>query len=346
MSSSSYWSRRAALLMYDRIESAEEISAEIAEIYRHAYNQIAHDLSGIFGKYEKAYGLSDREAMRLLNTLADPGDLKALKQALKKAGTEEALQIKAMLDAPEYRRKIARLQALQDKINDISRSIYQQDLTAQRRWYTGLCSDTYYQTIYNVQREVGFQFSFSHIDDKLIRKIMSSRWDGSGYSERLWSNVDGVAREVRKQLTWGYITGKSEQRMAAEIANKYAVGAFESRRLVRTEAAYLSGEIQAQAYKECGADRYQYVATLDSRTDEECGALDRKIFNVKDRKPGINYPPMHPFCRCTTKIYIDQDTRADMKRRARDPKTGKNKVIPASVSYTEWAKQNGITPRK
>jgi hypothetical protein len=81
---------------------------------------------------------------------------------------------------------------------------------------------------------------------------------------------------------------------------------------------------------------------LDSKTDEECGHLDRKIFDVKDKTPGLNCPPMHPFCRCSTKIYIDQDTRDDMKRRARNPKTGKNEIVPANMSYDEWAEANGL----
>lgn len=340
--SAAYWRKRNALLMYDRMEGAEEISTEIAEIYRTAYNQLANDMADIFSKYEQSYGLNDKEAMRLLNTMTNPADIEELKRRLATVGTDEAKQIKAMLDAPGFQRKLARFQAIQDEVNDISTNIYKQDLSKQRRWYTGLCRDTYNQTMYDIQREVGYGFSFSHIDDKLIRRVMASRWDGAGYSARLWSNVDGLAKEVQKQLTWGLITGKTERRMAAEIANKYAVGAFESRRLIRTESCYLSNEIQFKAYEEAGADRYMYIATLDSKTDEECGALDRRIFYVKDKQPGLNCPPMHPFCRCTTKIYIDQDTRADMKRRAKDPETGKYKLVPASMSYTEWKAQNNI----
>lgn len=341
-----YWRNRAAHLMYDRMEQAEVVSSEISELYRTAYNQVAHDMSGIFVTYEKAYGLSDKEAMNLLNTLTDPSDIKALKKALQKAATPEAIELLKRLDSPAYMARIARLQELQKRIEVINHDLYRNDLKAQRRWYTSIGSDSYYHGIYDVQKQVGFQFSFAHVDDKLIRDVMNSSWLGANFSERLWSNVDGVTREVRKQLTWGLITGKSERRMADEIANKYAVGSFESRRLVRTESCHLSNEMQFKAYEECGADRYQYVATLDSRTDEECGALDRQVFYVKDKRVGVNCPPMHPFCRCTTKIYIDKKERNDLKRRARNPKTGKNEIISADVSYNEWAKMNGIKPKK
>lgn len=346
MGAGDYWRHQAAIATYAQTRDAEAVSAEIAELYRTAYNQIAYNMRGIFGAFTGKHRLTDKEAMRILNQLDDPTDLKAMRRILQQQGTNAAAEAAAMLDAPEYKRKLARLQSLMEQTKDISRRLYRQDMAKQRAWYTGLCSDAYYHAIYATQREVGFQFSFNHIDDKLIRSIMETPWDGAGFSTRLWNNVSGVAREVQKQIAWGYITGKTEQRMAKELANKYAAGAFESRRLIRTQSSYVSNEAQMRAYEECSAEQYQYVATLDTHTDGGCGALDRLIFLVSARRPGLNCPPMHPFCRCTTKIYIDQSTRAELKRRARDPVTGRNKLVPASVSYTEWAKQNGITPRK
>lgn len=343
MKSEQYWAKRSALLMYDRMEGAGRVSAEVAELYRTACNQVTHSMKHIFSVYETKYGLDDKTAMRLLNSMIDPTDFEELKRQLIVAGTDEAKALLAELNSPAFAARIKRFQVLQEQIDTINQALYKNDMRLQKGWYTRLGYDTYYTSIYDVQRQVGFQFSFKHIDNELINAVMNSAWsNGSSFSDTLWKNVDGVSNEVRKQLTWGLITGKTEKQMAKEIANKYAVGSFASRRLVRTESCYLSNEIQFRAYEECGADRYQYVATLDSKTDEECGLLDRKIFNIKEKKPGVNCPPMHPFCRCTTKIYIDQNTRTDMKRRARDPKTGKNVIVSANLSYEQWAKQNGI----
>lgn len=344
--SAAYWRKRSALLMYDRMEGAELVSADIASLYQHAYNEVASRMGKIFSTYEKAFGLTDKEAMKLLNALSDPGDMKALKKALTKLNNPAAQEVLAQLNAPAYAARINRLQELMTQVESINRQLYSQDLAKQTRWYTGLASDSYYRSVYDIQQEVGFQFSFKHIDKDLIDKVMHSAWSGETFSETLWHNVNGVTREVRKQLSWGLITGKTERQISKEIANKYAVGAFESRRLVRTESCYLSNEMQFESYEACGADRYQYVATLDSKTDEECGELDRKIFYVKDKQPGVNCPPMHPFCRCTTKIYIDQNTRSDMKRRARNPVTGRNEIVSANISYKQWAEQNGLTKSK
>ena len=42
---------------------------------------------------------------------------------------------------------------------------------------------------------------------------------------------------------------------------------------------------------------YEYHAKLDSKTTKTCRGLNGKVFKVKDMQPGVNAPPMHPFCR-------------------------------------------------
>lgn len=33
--------------------------------------------------------------------------------------------------------------------------------------------------------------------------------------------------------------------------------------------------------------------------------MARNEYNIKDRKPGVNFPPFHPWCRCTFEIVVD-----------------------------------------
>ena len=105
-----------------------------------------------------------------------------------------------------------------------------------------------------------------------------------------------------------------------------------------------------ESYKECGIDKYQYLATLDLRTSEICRELDGKVFLVKDQQPGKNCPPMHPWCRSTTIAIIGEKMLEGMKRRARDPVTGKTYLVPASMNYREWyakyVKSDGKTVAK
>ncbi|AIL57788.1 phage head morphogenesis protein [Staphylococcus aureus M90388] len=57
--------------------------------------------------------------------------------------------------------------------------------------------------------------------------------------------------------------------------------------------------------KELGEDgEYKYVAKIDSKTSKLCHSLNGKIFKVKDMIPGVNAPPMHPWCRSTTVPHV------------------------------------------
>lgn len=79
-----------------------------------------------------------------------------------------------------------------------------------------------------------------------------------------------------------------------------------------------------------GIEQYKYLATLDERTCETCSPLDGKIFYIKDAVEGVNYPSMHPHCRCTTTF-----PRNYAARWARDPHSGKGYKIP-DMTYSEW----------
>lgn len=132
--SATYWRKRSALLMYDRMEGAEMVSADIASLYQHAYNEVASRMSHIFATYEKAFGLTDKEAMRLLNTLSDPGDFNALKTALTKLNNPAAQEVLAQLNAPAFAARINRLQELMTQVETINRQLFSQDLAKQKRW--------------------------------------------------------------------------------------------------------------------------------------------------------------------------------------------------------------------
>lgn len=63
-------------------------------------------------------------------------------------------------------------------------------------------------------------------------------------------------------------------------------------------------ESAMQSFKD-DFEQYEFSTVGDERTCPICGALEGKVFNIKDRQPGVNFPPMHPWCRCTFKIYVE-----------------------------------------
>lgn len=336
-----YWENRQAQLMYEQMEKAEKTAKEIADLYAKASRELNDRIETIFEKYRDKWSLSNEDAKALLNTVKDKEGIQALQQALMdlpdNKGRQELLQ---QLESPAYRARIERLQSLQTEIDNMMQNIYKQEQVVSTAHYIDTAAGAYYNQIYAVQRQVGFQFSFSSIDPKALNKVLESNWNGENYSKRIWDNTSQLAGDLKEQLMIDMLTGKRLDDVAADIQQKYEVGAFKARRLIRTESCFLNSQMQMEAYKECDAEYYEYVATLDSKTDEECGALDGQRFKVSEGVPGINMPPMHPFCRCTTIISLDGPTESSLQRRAKNPERSKKELVPADTTYAEWYKQN------
>lgn len=335
-----YWENRQAHEMYGAMQDAEAAAQEIADIYAKASRELNYKIQKIFDRYTDKFDLSEEEAEKLLNTILSSSDIQDLKAKLQGTKGAAAQEILKELESPAYRARIERLQNLQQEIDTMMREVYQQEKRVHTKHYVDQYHNAYYQEIYDLQKRTGFQFSFSAVDPNQLNRILNMNWSGSNYSERIWGNTQGVARELKEQLILAYLTGKPESEIAMELAKKYSTGASNARRLIRTEAAYVSGQGQAAADEECGIDQYRILATLDLRTSEKCRSMDGKVFAYKDMQVGVNYPPFHPWCRTTVLSELDDMNLEDLKRRARDPVTGEVKTFPGDITYPQWYKQN------
>lgn len=340
MSKLSYWERRQVENMYHYMEKAEDAADQISKLYLKASRWMSLEADEIFERYMTKHNLSEAEARKLLNTLQDKTSIDEMIQKLKLGdynGKKEELIAK--LESPAYHSRIERLKQLQNQLDYVMRDIYNQEKTISTSHYVDLANEAYYRTIYDMQQRAQAAFSFNYIDQKVIDSVINSKWSGKNYSNRIWSNTKALAQDIKEELLINLVTGRTEREVANILANKFAQGASNARRLVRTESAYLSTELNFKAYKDMGVNEYQFLATLDLRTSEICRKMDLMFFKVKDRKVGLNCPPMHPWCRSTTVPVVDRKYLEGKRRAARDPKTGKIIYVPRDMAYDEWYKK-------
>lgn len=337
---SNYWERRQAQMMYEYMESAEKKADEIAKLYQKASWYLSAQADAVFDKYMDKHGLSENEARRLLNQVYDKTSLDEMLAKLDNGDKDESRkELKKKLEAPAYQARLDRFRKLQDQLDMVMMQIYKQEKQMSTDFYTELASESYYKSMYTLQQQADAAFSFSYVDAKTIDQVINSRWSGENYSSRIWKNTKGLAEDLKEQLLLGLVTGKTHREMAREIQLKYAAGASQARRLVRTESNFVATELNFKAYEEAGIKKYRYLATLDLKTSKICRELDGKIFPVEERKSGENCPPMHPWCRSTTVAVIREEWIKDSQRAAIDPVTHKRIMVPASMTYAEWYKK-------
>lgn len=236
--------------------------------------------------------------------------------------------------AYEYRMK--RLNALLINTEQKFKELYGINLGDTTAFLKSIIPEAYYHTIFDIAQGTGVQPEFSAVPTRLINKIINEDWSGENYSKRIWDNTEELAKEVRQVLTEAAVNGESIYKTSKRLSEKFDQSAYNSRRLIRTETTYATNQAELLSYEELDIDKYEFVATLDTRTSSICQKMDGKVFKTEDAKAGINLPAMHPNCRSTTIPYFAEGR--PKFRTARD-KDGKRITVPADMKYDEWYKK-------
>ena len=107
------------------------------------------------------------------------------------------------------------------------------------------------------------------------------------------------------------INGENSRIVSQKLAQRMGVDFSHAQRLIRTEQSRVLNQAHADRMQKEGIKKYRFVAIHDDRTCGRCLKKDGKSFAFKDRKVGLNFPPLHPHCRCT--IIADMDPDDDGK---------------------------------
>lgn len=332
---SNYWDLRDAQNMWKYMQSAEKTAELIGKSYRNSSNYVASEIEKIFTKFQTKNGLTREEAYIVINQLQGKFTFDSLKRVILGTSLDKAKMKLAELEAPAYQARMKRLDELQKNIDRMAKRNYNLEKSVSTKHYKNLARTSYFKEMFGIQQKTGVGFAVS-LDEKTIDKVLNSKWSGANYSSRIWSNTEALAKDVHETILEGLMTGESSHKMAQKIHEKYGNSEFDARRLIRTESAYISNEMKYQSMIDVGVKKYRFNSTLDKRTSKICRELDGKVFNIKDKKAGKNYPPMHPFCRSIATAVFDDIDESQQERIARDPNTGKINYVPRNMTYQEW----------
>ena len=337
MNNKDYWAQRKANLIYEQMDKAERQADKFDKVYEEAKAYIDKEINKIFDKFQRDYGLSENVARQVLKTMKDKKDLDNLRRMLEARPNDPNIQrLLADLDSPAYTYRMKRLERLSADLDLMRESIYHSEKKGSDSFYSDLIKDSYYKATFDLQQQTGLAYSFSDLPETEIKRLQGLKWTGEAYSDRIWSNTGALASSVKDELLVSLMTGRSVRDTSQAIAERFEVGKGKARRLVRTESAFFHNQMELLSYEDAEITKYKFVAVLDKRTSHICQQHDNKVYNTDEAVPGVNYPPLHPWCRSTTIAHDDDIDYSKLERRARNPETGKVEYVPADMSYKEW----------
>lgn len=347
MNNKDYWTQRKANLIYEQMGKAEKQADKFDRVYEEAKAYLDKEINKIFDKFQRDYGLSENVARQVLKTMKDKKDLANLRRMLEARPNDPNIQrLLADLDSPAYSYRMKRLERLSDDLDLMRSSIYLSEKKGSDAFYSDLMKDSYYKATFDLQQQTGLAYSFSDLPETEIKRLQGLKWTGEAYSDRIWSNTGALASSVKDELLVSLMTGRSVRDTSQAIAERFEVGKGKARRLVRTESAFFHNQMELLSYEDAEITKYKFVAVLDKRTSHICQQHDNKVYNTDEAVPGVNYPPLHPWCRSTTIAHVDDIDYSKLERRARNPETGKVEYVPADMSYKEWYDKYVEKPRE
>ena len=329
-----YWRKRAIELAEKQKQEDDDLCLRFHREYERILHELDKEISIFYARYAANESVSMADARRLLRD----AELEDFRMSLDEF-RDKALAggFDKELEEVYLRSRISRLQALQTQVELRMMELFSSQRDVLRDHLQERYMDTYYRTVYAVSQQMNVASTFARIDPQTVEKILAVPWLGSEFSSRIWADKDKLNRELMQTLSRGFVRGDSLDRMTKEFTQRMGVSESRAATLIHTESAHMAAEAAEQGYRETGVQSYRFEAALDLKTCTVCGALDQREFPLAEHETGINYPPLHPRCRCTTVPVTE--FRIGSKRAARNPATGKTEYVEKKLTYEEWWKK-------
>lgn len=334
MNSQEYWKKRALLAKQKEMASTAEYEIAMRSRLKDLENEFIKESKNWITKYANENNQSLREAANYLKSIDTTKFDMTLAEFEAKA---RAGGFDKELNSAYYKSRIARLQKLYKQYQDLAAEYADEEENNMALGLVKRYEDTYLLANYNKYLVVGgMDVDFARFNEQELKDIVYQPWQGGNFSKRIWNNYTKVMPEVLTDVMFrSTALGYSFDHVERMLRDRFQ-GVVKSNihRLVVTEMGHAAEQATKKFYKDSDIDQYQYLATLETHTCEVCAHLDGRIFYVKDEKDGVNYPLIHPYCRCSTVPYMkglpDIETRW-----YRDPITGKSKWT-RNMSFNEW----------
>lgn len=327
MNSQEYWEERER----QKQQKVDEITDVEVEKVRKAIEDAIDDLNrqirDIYMKYAVDNNMSYADTLKYLTNDERKEFQKDLQYYLEKyRDSDYVKKNKKELHSLSVRARVQRIEVFIANIKQHASDLEEMLNTGTREQISQLYTEGYLRNAYDIlgSQEPTTAQVIPAFNTRVVREIMETPWSGKNYSKKVWDLSNNFEQKLEEVLTRGLIQGKHPDVIAREFRGagfgkerrnkdgsmRKGGIAWSAEALIRTEAANLIEQAQLNSYTEFNTERYVFMTSKDYKVCDTCQELEGKDFAVKEAKTSVNYPPMHPICRCTTRAktrYDDED---------------------------------------
>ena len=287
-----YWENRQKQLNQELERDEKKLKKKLSSFYSAEYRKLEKEIAAYYAIYGEDKVIEYRKLMQNL----DDTD----RERLIKRMQDFAQLYPDMLPIRESIYKLNRLEGLQMSILMQQLEIGAVDIKVVREHLVR-------QAVRNanqVAETMGYGKNFYSENSEIIRKIVNAKWcNGKDFSERIWGNVQKLAQYLGTDIAVGFARGDSYSKLVSKLRQRFEkVSRNDAYRLIYTEGTFISNEARAVAFEQDTEEyvfRIQHYKARRSGWSDICDDLHEERFKWSERKPGINFPPMHPWCHCT-----------------------------------------------
>ena len=265
-------------------------------VYRESANRIQKQIDDFYLSYANRNGLTRAEANKIIK------DFDVQKWAQKAAQAVEEKDFSPYTDewlrTYNAKMRISRAELLKAELEIELQNMYSKENAILDKHLTKEALD-------ELRRQAGILSNSSTGSVERAKRIVDADFYGTNFSERIWGR-NGHYEQTRKSL-FGSLnrmyTDMNGYRAERKILmDKFQTSEYEAMRLLRTESARIRASAELDSAKEHEATHYIYIA--EPKACPICSDLDGLAFKIEDADMGVNFFPMHPNCRCSSRSHI------------------------------------------
>lgn len=296
----SYWMKRQAQLLRALEKDEEIIKKRLARLYL----QDAQMLEKEIALYYQKYGENGVIEFRKLLEAADPAQKEQIYRAWESFAQSNP-EFAHLTPQRENIYKLNRLEAEQESIRLRAMESAARDekiitdhlakVSERTRIGTAIRGGSFHRGLAEVAGRPG----------RVTAADITYYSDAFGVGKYLIKDREKMAQYLQTDFAQGVARGDSYQRMAKSLSERLQkVSRKDAYGIIYTEGTHVHAEASREAIKE-DFEEYTFSTYNDNKVCPICRALeDHGPFKLAEATAGVNFPPMHVYCRCRIEPHV------------------------------------------